>query len=201
MSNQSKRSFTLPVLLILVTVLSTLVIMFYSKSLLHDQRMKTETGQRLTEGYNYTIMFVERLQAGAGGLLNAESEAERLEAKEQLGAAAIAGGEAERFLIEALPYSLKRDPGDEEKKSIQEAMDALLEQIGPAGEHDGPLTADERSNLSRISGVASNMAEALQTFRPPSGEAGYRQMETGGGWVEAAQSVFAMLESLGKQKR
>lgn len=196
MSSQGKRSFTVPILLIVVTVLTTLSIMFYSKSLLHDQREKTEIGQRLAEGYNYTVIFADRLHSGAQELLDAKSDAERLDAKEQLGAAAVAGGEAVRFLTEALPYSLKRDLREEEMKAIQDAMNAVLEQIRDVGEHDGPLTADESGDLTRISDVASNMREALQSFRPPSGEAGYRQMVTGGAWVEAAQSVHSMLESL-----
>lgn len=198
MSDQGKRSYTVPVLLVVVTLLSTLCIMFYSTSLLHNQREKTESGQRLAEGYNYAIMFADRLLGGAQGLVKAKSEAGRLDAKEQLGAAAVAGGEAADFLVEALPYYLKRDPTDAEKKTIRDSMNSVIKKIDNAAEHGGPLTADERSYLSSIAGTAANMAEALKRFRPPSGEAGYRQMQTGGEWVEAAQAFDALLNSAGK---
>ncbi|KIL34605.1 hypothetical protein SD71_18320 [Cohnella kolymensis] len=198
MSEKGKRSYTVPVLLIVVTVLSTLCIMFYSKSLLHDQREKTERGQRLAEGYNYAIMFAERLHSGAQGLLNGKSEAERLEAKEQLGAAVIAGEEAADFLIEALLHDMPAEPRDKEKKSIEDSMSAVLERIQTAGEHEGALTEEERSELSRIAGTSANMSEALNLFRPPSGEAGYREMATGGVWIRRVQAFSAMLTHLGK---
>jgi hypothetical protein len=200
MTEQRKRSYTVPVLLIVVTVLSTLCIMFYSKSLLHDQREKTQSGQRLAEGYNYAIMFADRLHTGAQGLTSAKSEAERLNAKEQLGAASVAGGEAADFLIDAFPYYKKSEPTDEEKKSIHNTMNAVLGKIQNAAEHDGPLTADEREYLTSLSAQAGNMSEALAKFRPPSGEAGYRQMQTGGEWVPLAQTFDAMLDALGKKQ-
>ncbi|BBI34740.1 hypothetical protein [Cohnella abietis] len=200
MSENKKRSYTIPVLYIIITVLSTFVILSYSKYLLAQQTHTTDQGQRLSEQYNYASLFAKRLHDGAEGLLNAKSESDRLHAVRQLGEAAMASGETVELLIEAAYLT----PGQSKKKEeagkpVVEAMKVIIGENGPMsniGEHEGPLTGDEIAALTLIRDGVAQMDETLKRFRPILGEAGYRQMITMGEWVAVVNEASQGLQQL-----
>ncbi|TFE31667.1 hypothetical protein [Cohnella luojiensis] len=198
---QNKRSYTVAILLIIVVVLMTFIIIFYSKYLLTKQSHTTDQGQRLAERYVYALIFAERLRDGSDGLLNAKSETERLRAARMLGEATLASGETLGLILAATERSTGKS-GEEEAKPFISAMNAVIGAKSPMatiGEQEGPLTEEESAALNLVRDGAAQMRQALSGFRPPSGEAGYRQMVTIGDWVtNAVDASDALIQLAGK---
>jgi hypothetical protein len=115
-----------------------------------------------------------------------------------LGEANIASGETAALLIEAA-HLTSGEPREEAGKPIFEAINKVMgagSTMATIGEHEGPLTADEISTLTVIRDGVAKMKEALGFFRPPSGEAGYRQMVTVGDWINPALEASKGLEQM-----
>lgn len=185
----SKRSYTVPVLLVIITVMAVFLVLAYSKLLLHQQQQTKEAGQRLAERYNYALMFADRLQQGTDLLLQSEEMKDRLKAKSLLGEAAGTAGETLGILADAS----RRSGGLSEEEALKPLSEAVTQLMGSpsgslyvVGEHDGPLTADEQRMLNVVRDGAAQMQQQLKQFRPPTGEAGFRTMNAGEAWVEHA---------------
>jgi len=194
---ERKRTYTVPVLLILLTLLAILIVLVYSKLLLLQQEQSKEEGKRLSERYNYALIFADRLKNGSDALLKDGSMTERLKAKEQLGEATMAAGETMGILTEAV----HRDSGqsyEEAFKPLSEAMTKMMsEQSGHVygvAEHEGPLTQEEKDMLLIVRDGAAKMEEELLKFRPPSVDAGFRSMAAGQDWVGPALAAGKALE-------
>jgi hypothetical protein len=198
MSENNKRSYTVPILLILIVVLLTLIIIFYSKLILTQQTQTTDQGKRFAEQYVYAQLFADRLHNGVDGLLNAKSEIDRIRAVKMLGEANIASGETSGLLAEASHLDSGKSK-EETAKPVVAAMNTVMgvgSVIATVGEHEGPLTKEEIAALSAIRDGSENMKNALIRFRPPTGEAGFRQMVTVGDWVNPALVATKALEEL-----
>ncbi|TVY00526.1 hypothetical protein [Cohnella terricola] len=194
----NKRSYTLAALFAAIVVLATFVIMAYSKYILSEQSHTTDKGLRLAERYGYAMTFADRLHEGAESLLVAKTETERIRAVKAIAEGRLAGGETLGLFIEAahLDSGLSRT---EAAKPIMEAMNAVVGAESPLatiGEHEGPLTEEETVFLTNVRDGAAKMQETLFRFRPPSGEAGYRQMITVGEWRAPALEASKQLEEL-----
>jgi hypothetical protein len=198
MSENGKRSYMVPILLVIIVVLATLIMLFYSRLILTEQKQTTDQGLRLAERYGYAILFANRLHDGAEGLLNAKSEAHRLQAMKKLGEANIASGETAALLIEAAHLTLGK-PREEAGKPIFKAINKVIgvgSKMAAIGEHEGPLTTDEISTLTTVRDGVAKMEEALGRFRLPSGEAGFRHMVTVGDWINPAREASEKLEQM-----
>lgn len=198
MSESGKRTYTVPVLLIIIVIMSTIIVIAYSKLLISQQQHTTDQGQRLAERYAYATIFADRLRDGTDGLLNAKSEVERLQAMKQLGEAVIASGETSGLFLEAAHL----DSGLDREEAAKPIFLALNSFMGPDGiitklaEHEGPLSTGDSASLTIIRDGASQMQEELKRFRPPSGEAGFRQMMTLKEWVAPALDATQVLEKI-----
>jgi hypothetical protein len=198
MSENSKRSYTVPVLLVIIMVLLTLVIIYYSKLLLTQQTQTTDQGKRLAEQYVYAILFADRLHNGADGLLNAKSESDRIRAAKMLGEANIAAGETSGLLTEA--FHLESGKSKEEAaKPVIKAINTLIgvdSVIAAVGEHEGTLTKEEITTLTTIRDGTEKIKKTLNRFRTPTGESGFRQMVTVGDWVSPVLEASKILEEI-----
>ncbi|RED65711.1 hypothetical protein [Cohnella lupini] len=198
---QRKRSYAAPVLFVIMVVLVTMIIMAYSKYLLTRQTHTTDQGQQLSEQYKYALIFANRLHEGSEGFLNARNEAEKLRAARMLGEASIASTESLELFAEAELLSNGKSD-DDNREALTAAMNAV---IGPdslmasIGEHEGPLTDEEKATLTVVRDGAERMRQSLSRFRPPSGEAGYRQMMTIGEWIPSANQAGVELKALSAQ--
>lgn len=198
MSDNGKRTYTVPVFLIIITVLLTLIVIFYSKLLLTQQSQTTEQGSRLAERYNYALIFVDRLHDGAEGLLQAQTESDCRKAMKMLGEATIASGEAAGILIEAAHLTSGHNR-EETGKPIVLAINKVIgtgSAIATIADHEGPLTDQEIADLIVIRDGAAQLRETLNRFRPPSGEAGFRQMVTVRDWIVPALDSSKLLEQI-----
>lgn len=196
-----KRSYTIPVLYISLVLLMTFVIIAYSKYLLSEQSHITDKGKRLSEQYNYALLFADRLHEGSEGLLNAATVAEQMQAARLLGEANVASGETLGLLIEAASQS-NGQSSEEAGKLLISAMNSLVGPESPLasiGEHEGPLTDEERADLTVVRDGTAQMLQILDRFNPPSGEVGYRQMIRIGDWIESAAEAGTALEQLAEK--
>ncbi|MDB4868236.1 MAG: hypothetical protein JWR03_2569 [Cohnella sp.] len=193
----SKRSYTVPVLLLIIMVLMTMLIMVYSKLLIAQQKQTTDEGKRLAEQYVLANAFAERLSEGTNLMLKDTSMADRLRGKQLLGEAAFPSLETVGILTEASHRS-SGQAVKEAFKPISIAMTEIIHQqngkMSGIGEHDGLLTQEERTVLMKVHDGAVKMTDALHRFRPPTGEAGFRQMTAGGDWVASAMDAVKALE-------
>ncbi|RKP55212.1 hypothetical protein D7Z26_08320 [Cohnella endophytica] len=191
-----KRSYTVPILFLIMMVMLTLIIIFYSKYLLTDQARKTDQGQALTQRYNFALLFAERLHDGADGLLNAKTEAERIRSVRMLGEAEVAAGEAAALFGEATSRSSGQS-SEEAGKPFFSTISSLMGSEGrlaTIGEREGSLNAEETEVLIQARDAAAEMQEALGEFRPLTGEAGYRSMATKNEWVASAVKAGEALQ-------
>lgn len=198
MSENGKRTFTVPILLIIIVIMSTLIVILYSKLLISQQQHTTDQGQRLSEQYSYALLFVDRLQNGADTLLNAKSDADKQHAMKMLGEATIASGETLGLLVEAAHL----DSGLDREEAAKPLMLAFNAFIGLEGivtkleERESPLSSDEIVALTILRDGGKQMQESLKRFRPPSGEAGFRQMMTLSEWIAPALDAAKKLERI-----
>lgn len=198
---QNKRTYTIPILFIIIVVLMTLIIVIYSKYLLTKQTHTTDQGKQLSEQYNYALIYADRLHDGADLMLSANTEANRVRAARMLGEAQLASGETVGLFSEAAQLTTELSK-EEASKPLFVAMNAVMGLDSPLtsiGEREGPLTDEQRTTLTLVRDGAAEMQEALGRFRPPSGEAGFRQMITVADWVPNAVEASKSLERLAEK--
>jgi hypothetical protein len=198
---QTKRSYTAPIIFIVLVVLLTLIIVVYTKYLTTKQVHTTDQGKQLAEQYVYAQVYADRLRDGAEGLLNAKTEAERLRAVRLLGEADLASSETVGLFVEAA-HLTSGQSREEAAKPLFAAMTAVMGEesaLTAVGEHEGELTGEEIAMLTLVRDSAAQMQQALDKFRAPSGEAGFRQMVTVAEWVPNAVEASKSLEQLAKQ--
>lgn len=201
----NKRSYTIPVLLLILTGMAILLVLVASRLLLVQQAEKAEDGQRLADQYTQTILFAGKLNDGAALLLEQGDLPSRLKGMARIGEAANAAAEAKRLLADALSR-LSGLSADAALRSVSEAADRLVGDsqgvLYSIGERDGPLTAEEKRTLERVQEASVRMREALAGFHVPSGDAGFRSMAAGEGWVqpalEAADTLMKLAAELGQ---
>ncbi len=195
---KSRRSLVIGAMLIAIVVLMTLVILGYSKYMLEEQSLKTDRGQRLAERYVYAQLFADRLRDGSEGFLVAKTEAEKVRAAKEIAEARLAGAEALGLFIEA-ESSASGQSRTEVSEAIMLAANAVIGGESPLaaiGESGAPLTDAEISFLTNVRDGAAVIADALNKFRSPSGEVGYRQMVSMGEWKPHALEASAKLREL-----
>ncbi|MFC5405126.1 hypothetical protein [Cohnella soli] len=185
---QVKRKYTVPVLLVIMMVMMTMIIIFYSNSLLKGQSRDTERGQRIGERYGFALLFADQLHDGAEGMLNAKTTADKVRAAESLGGAKAASGEAIALFADADSESTGKS-AEETIKPYEQVLKNMLGEGGAldgVGQTDGTLTAAQSDALARARDVADAVRKKLASYRPLTGEAGFRQMEAGGEWIPSA---------------
>ncbi|WP_239617424.1 hypothetical protein [Cohnella mopanensis] len=195
---QSKRSYTAPIIFVVLVVLMTLIIVVSTKYLFMKQTHTTDQGKQLAEEYNYALIYADRLHNGTDLMLSAKSEADRMRAARMLGEAHLASGESLGLFLEAQRLTTGQST-EETGNPIIVAMNTVFGEksiLASVGEHEGTLTEQEIAMLTLVRDGAAQMQQALNRFRPPSGEAGFRQMVTVADWVPNVVEASKYLEQL-----
>lgn len=186
-----KRKYTVPVLLIIITMLTFLIIVLLSRVLLDSQSLKTERGERLAAGYQYCITYAEALKQTAAGLLDAQNDAERSAAKLAQGKLELAATECKDLLREA---GVRNGQSEEEASKAAEApLQAIAETLAPIGASAGALTEAERATLTAAAVSADELSGILGGYSTPTGGDRFRQMQAGVDWLSVAQRFIAAL--------
>lgn len=201
---EGKRSFTVPVLLLIITVMAVLLVLAYSKLLLTQQAQRADEGRMLARQYKQAALFAAKLKEGADLMLRDDALQTRLQAKTRFGEAAGAAGETAELLAEAS----SRTSGQSAEAALRPIAEAANAIVGASGgvlygfaEHEGPLTADEKRVLEQVREEAGRMSRALAAFYVPSGDAAYRNMEAGVGWIDPARNAGEALTDLAAKLR
>lgn len=181
-----KRKYTVPVLLVVITLLTFLIVVLFSRVLLDGQSLKTERGIRLASSYNYCIIYADSAKRASAGLLEASDDAARMEAVRAQGMLKLAGGEcASGVLVQA---GIRTGQGDETAISaVSLPLQKINDALEPIGNRAGALTEADRTTLTSISTSADRLTAILKEYTPPTGDDRFRQMQAGVDWVPVVQ--------------
>jgi len=197
-----KRTWTVPILLIIITGLMILLVLTYSRLLVIDLEYKKEEGRLLAKRYNDALLFSARLAEGANLLLQDGQAVHRRQAYLLWGEAKGVSGETLQLLAEAASRS-SGEQREEEAAQLQAAVETLAGEEGGLllrfAEHDGPLTTPQEEALRLVLAGAEAMQAELKLYRPPTLDAGFRQMAAGVDWVEPAAEAGRKLLDLAAQ--
>jgi len=199
---EGKRSYTIPILLVILTLMAILLVLAYSKLLLTQQERSIEQGRLLAEQYDHAVILANRLQEGAEALLQNGTEADRAHAAWLLGEADGVKKEALKLFAGASARA-GSPSGNATDQQLQAAMDALFAESGSAltrmTEQAEPLSADQTALLQAVRDSAASMSEALGRFHQPTVDSGYRSMAAGADWVDPALSAAGTLIEMAAQ--
>lgn len=195
MENKTKRSYTVPVMLVIMTVMMLVIVIFASKYLVLRQEDSLKDGQRLAEKYADAAMFAQKLRDGAEFLLSAAQEEDRIRGNMAIAQALTVSGDFIDLLAEAAHRSRGIDL-EEARQQYGARMEQLKQRLGTAEEPIEPLTVQNPEFWSAVRDGAAQISEALQAFRLPTVDAGHRSMAAGEGWLEPALAAGEAWTSL-----
>ncbi len=195
MESKTKRSYTVPVLLLIMTGMAVLIVFLASRLMVQQQEDMLEDGQRLAEKYEDAAMFAQKLREGADLLLSGAQTEERIRGKASIAQAFAVSGDFLDLLAEAAERENGTDR-EEARKPYAAAVEALNKQLDGIGGQEGTLSPQEQDVLKAVRDGAGRMDEALQGFRLPSVDAGLRSMAAGEGWIEPALKAAEAWTSL-----
>ncbi len=198
---EGKRNYTVPILLVIVTVMAILLVLAYSKLLLTQQQQAVEEGRRLADQYEQAVILANRLHDGADALLQG-AVADRVQAAWLIGEADGVKKEALK-LFEGATAIADTPSSEDTAEQLQAAMDALFAESDSAlhrmAEQTEPLSADQTALLQAVRDGAASMNESLGRFRLPTVDSGYRSMAAGADWVEPARQASHVLIGIAAQ--
>ncbi|CAI6018004.1 hypothetical protein [Cohnella sp. JJ-181] len=187
-----KKKYTVPIMLVIITLLTFLIVVLFSRVLLDGQSLKTERGERLAASYNYCLLYANALKETADGLLEAGDDASRMQAARAQGKLELAGGEcAAGVLVQAGTRSgLSEEAATSAASAPLRKIEGALQRFGT---RIGALTDEERTSLTAAAAAADKLAAELRAYTPPTGADRFRQMQAGVDWVPVVQRFIKEL--------
>lgn len=189
-----KKTYTVPVLLLVITVLAVLIVALYSKWLLDDQSSKTDRGMQLASEYNGCLTMASLLNEEVGNLAQSADAAERLPIKQRLGQAQGLSGECVNVLYKSA--LLNGQTKEQAAEAASGPLRTLWTKLEPIGNHDGPLTSNEQNILKLVQEAGAELEQTLQAYTVPTSGDRYRQMAAGDEWPDSAQKALEQLRQL-----
>lgn len=190
----TKRTYTVPVLLVIATILVFVIVVLFSKLLLTEQSAKTDEGMRLASSYNYCTAFAGLLNNEVGNLANTADAVARLPVKEKIGQIGIALGECANVLYQAQTKNgVKKEDASAAISDVMQTLSGKLENLG---NHDGRLTDEELATVKTMQAAGAEIGKTLQAYAVPTGNDRYRQMAAGAEWPGVAMQAFKQMQDL-----
>lgn len=191
---EGKRSYTVPVLLVLMVIMGIVIVTLLTRWLVAEQKIRTDEGRQLAAQYAACVSFGEGLEREAEALAETDSAVKRLPVKARWGALMPVAQTCADLLVEAaVRAGESRERAD---AGIRAALRTVEERLAPVGNHEGPLTEEEARLVAAAAEAAGAWTEALGAYRVPTSDQNYRIMAGGGPWIEAAQEAAAVLRKL-----
>ncbi|MFC3798261.1 hypothetical protein [Cohnella sp. GCM10012308] len=188
-----KKKYTVPIMLAIITMLTFLIVVLFSRVLLDGQSLKTERGQRLASSYNYCILYATVLKDGSVGLLDADGEEARMQAAKMLGKLDVSAGECGTGVL--VQSGTRTGQSQEDAlAAVSVPMQKISEALAPIGASGGALTEKERATLTAAAASADKLSGVLGAYTAPTGSDRFRQMEAGVDWVPVAQRFVQELK-------
>lgn len=180
-----KRKYTVPVMLIIITMLTFIIVVLLSRVLLDGQSLKTERGERLAASYNYCLVYADALKTASAGLLDAGDEEARVRAVQAQGKLELAGAECAEVLVQSGTRAGQSDEAAASAVSVP--LQKINEALESIGARSGALTEADRTKLTAMASAADKLAGVLGAFSAPKGADRFRQMQAGVDWPPVAQ--------------
>jgi hypothetical protein len=189
---QPKRSYFVPVLLLLLVISVMGNVLLYTKVLSRQQDDRVQRGYAIIEAGTQAKRHIDAVLDNVSMLLAGGDISLRLAAKGALGAAFESADEVKRFIVEAEktaghPFS----PPKRDANAFFSEIEQSLQQIA---NHDGPLTTEERAYLQMVAERYRLMKSIAEPF-------GYSEVtrdvaltaQAGGAWVEIAKKLLDIM--------
>ncbi|MEK0312998.1 hypothetical protein [Cohnella sp. 56] len=181
-----KRKYTVPVMLIIITMLTFIIVVLLSRVLLDGQSLKTERGERLASSYNYCLVYTDALKESSTGLLRGGDDEARTRAVKAQGRLEFAGGECTGGVL--FQSGIRAGMTDEAAlAAASEPMQKINEALASIGGRSGALTEGDRTKLTALASTADELAGVLGAYSAPKGADRFRQMQAGVDWPPVAQ--------------
>lgn len=180
METKKKRSYTVPVLLVLLTFSLIGNVFLYSQHLQHGQDTKQADGQAII---NHGIAAKAHVDAVLNALngLEAVTAAERSEKLYKLGQASTGQVDLLGFILDAHHHTIAPSTTDDE--TVQ-ALEALSGKLAAISAQSGELSAEDQQSIVSLQALYSKLKEQLASFQLESGDKLVEMsVLTGGSWV------------------
>lgn len=191
----TKRSYTVPILLVIATILLFVIVVLFSKLLLTEQSAKTDKGIRLASSYNYCLLLANTLNNDVGDMAETDNAAARLPLKGKVGKLALATGECGTGVM-VKAQTLNGSTDKQAMEALNGALQPLSAKLDTLGDHEGPLTADELKTVKLVHDAGVQLEQTLKEYSLPTSDDRYRQMAAGAEWPDVALRAFKQLQDL-----
>ncbi|PWV95401.1 hypothetical protein DFQ01_1273 [Paenibacillus cellulosilyticus] len=181
MNTKKKRSYTVPVVLIMLTFSLIGNVFLYSQHLQNGQDKKQADGLAIINDGLAAKAHVDAALNALNGL-EASTAADRPELLYKLGQASADQVDLLAFIVDARKHTLSPTISDEQSVN---ALQALNSKFAAIGAMSGELTAEDKQAIQSLRTLYSKLKEQLASFKLESGD---KMVEmsvlTGGSWVD-----------------
>ena len=184
-----KRSFFVPVLLLLLLFSLTGNMLLASKQVAQKQEDRAQRGLTIINAGNQAKLHIDDVLANVTELLGSGDIAHRLAAKGALGAAFKRADDVQRFISEAEKSNGK--PFTFTKRSAGTFLGQIEQSLQQVANHDGPLTGEEQAYLQTVKQVYEQLKSVIAPFdyKTMSKDVGLT-VQAGGAWVEMGRKML-----------
>ncbi|MFB9325489.1 hypothetical protein ACFFSY_06090 [Paenibacillus aurantiacus] len=192
--NSPKRSYFVPVLLLLLVVSLTGNVILYTKTIVHAQDERAERGEAIINAGYQTKQHIADVLHTIELLTSNADIASRLQTKSRLADAFDDRPEVEYFFTEAEVSNGKPlATGVRTPKDFLASVEQALEQVG---NHEGELTAGEKEYLEQLGGIYAKLKQTASELIydgevPKRDEALTAQADKR--WIDIAASLSAIM--------
>ena len=192
-----KRSWFTGVVVVLLVASMTYNMFLFSQKLHTDQRTRVEAGERIIHAAWDSRFYIETVLDNTQRLLEASELDERIKAKQMLGYAFGGSSKGVQTLIAAAEENGTREQVGDERNALifLSQVEASLRSIG---NHDGPLTDQERAYLTHVESWYTRMLEEISAFDVTNAtQQESLLMFTDTEWVDIAYAMLSIMNEPG----
>lgn len=193
METTKKRSYTVPVLLVLLTFCLIGNVLLYSMKLQNGQDDKRAEGERIIASGIAAKAHVRSVAALLGQLAASADSADRTATMYALGQAFQNASELPAFIEAAETRTLaERQPAVRSAAAFVTETERALSAIGS---HAGPLTEKEKADVAAIAEPYTQLSAALESFDlNASDKMVAMSAQSGGSWVELGLKLQQIID-------
>ncbi|GMK40078.1 hypothetical protein PCCS19_31330 [Paenibacillus sp. CCS19] len=186
METPKKRSFTVPVLLILLTFSLIGNVFFYSQNLQNGQDKKQSDGQAIINHGLAAKAHVDAALNALGGF-ETSTTADRAALLYKLGQASAGQADLFKFIEDARTHTVSPSITDEDSLK---ALQALNSQFAAIGAMTGELAAADKEAIQSLQSLYAKLKDQLASFQLESGDKLVEMsVLTGGSWVDSGLAL------------
>lgn len=190
----TKRTYTVPVLLVLLTCSLIGIVLLFSLNLQHGQETKRQDGEAVIAAGQAAKVHILEAASALDELASSSDTADRLGIVYRLGASFRGKDELLAFIeASAERVGPGAETADAERpRKLLEAIDDSLEGIGA---HSGPLSEAERQYVRQASELYRQLEQTIADFKLETGDKMVEMTaQSGGDWVQIGQRLGKTLD-------